>query len=91
MNKGELISTVAAEFPDTPKKRIKEFFEVTSDAIIQGLKDDGKVVFGSLGSFNVKQRKARKGRNPQTGETINIKAKTVVKYRVSKFLKEEVL
>ena len=53
-------------------------------------KKDGKVTLVGFGTFSKVRRKARKGRNPQTGETIKIKATNVVKFKVGKKLKEAI-
>jgi len=53
-------------------------------------KKDGKVTLVGFGTFSKVRRKARKGRNPQTGETIKIKATNVVKFKPGKALKEAV-
>jgi DNA-binding protein HU-beta len=53
-------------------------------------KKDGKVTLVGFGTFSKVRRKARKGRNPQTGEAIKIKAKNVVKFRAGKKLQESV-
>ena len=53
-------------------------------------KKDGKVTLVGFGTFQKTRRKARKGRNPQTGETIKIKARNVVKFKAGKALKEAV-
>jgi len=53
-------------------------------AIHELLEDSGKVPLGTLGTFHVKERKARVGRNPRTGEAIDIPAKTVITFKESK-------
>ncbi len=53
-------------------------------------KKDGKVTLVGFGTFSKVRRKARKGRNPQTGEAIKIKAKNVVKFKAGKKLQESV-
>lgn len=58
---------------------------------IQGiLKEEGKLTLAGLGTFHVAQREAREGRNPATGEPIQIKARKVVRFRPGKALKEAV-
>lgn len=61
------------------------------DEIFAGLKKSGEVKVTGLGIFVVKQRAARQGVNPKTGEKIKIAARKVVKFRASKTLKETVL
>ena len=53
-------------------------------------KKDGKVTLVGFGTFSKSRRKARKGRNPQTGETIKIKASNVVKFKAGKKLKDAI-
>jgi len=53
-------------------------------------KKDGKITLTGFGTFSKSRRKARKGRNPQTGEEIKIKATNVVKFKVGKKLKEAI-
>jgi DNA-binding protein HU-beta len=61
------------------------------DSITKALKKkDGKVTLVGFGTFSKSHRKARNGRNPQTGETIKIKAGNVVKFKAGKKLKEAV-
>jgi DNA-binding protein HU-beta len=61
------------------------------DSVTKALKKkDGKVTLVGFGTFSKVRRKARKGRNPQTGEPIKIKARNVVKFSVGKKLKDAV-
>lgn len=80
MNKAELIDAIAVEAGLTKvdsKKALEAFVTSTTDALSQG----DRVSLVGFGSFSVAKRAARKGRNPQTGEEINIKAKSVVKFK----------
>jgi len=61
------------------------------DGVTKALKKkDGKVTLVGFGTFSKSRRKARKGRNPQTGEAIKIKASTVVKFKAGKKLKDAI-
>ena len=61
------------------------------DGVTKALKkQDGKITLVGFGTFSKSHRKARKGRNPQTGETIKIKASNVVKFKAGKKLKDAV-
>ncbi len=61
------------------------------DGVTKALKEkDGKVTLIGFGTFSKSRRKVRKGRNPQTGETIKIKASNVVKFKAGKKLKDAV-
>lgn len=86
MNKGELIETVAKKTQLT-KKDATAAVDATLDAIKRGTKKGGVSIAG-FGSFTVSTRKARMGRNPQTGEAIKIKASKTVRFRPGKDYKK---
>lgn len=90
MNKGDLIEEVAKVV--STKKEAKAAVDCVFESITKALKKkkDGTAAFAGFGTFKVEKRKARKGRNPQTGETIKIKAKKVPKFVAGKALKEAV-
>ena len=91
MNKNDLIDYIAAENShDLTKAAAAEVLELLVKGIKKGLKDDGETKLVGFGTFKVGHRKATTGRNPRTGETIQIAAKNVVKFTVGKELKEEV-
>jgi DNA-binding protein HU-beta len=87
MNKGELITAVAKDM-----KTSKAQAEKAVNAVLGTIKRNTKrgVQLIGFGSFSVGQRKARKGRNPQTGATITIKASRVVKFRAGAEYKKSV-
>ena len=85
MNKAGLIDTVAAK--TATKKEAQEIVDTIWDTIKLSLKKQEDVAISGFGTFKVKQTKARMGRNPKTGETIQIPAKKKVAFRVSKELK----
>ena len=87
MTRTELIDALAAE-TNTERKDSKAFLEAFTAIIERVIKDGGEVPLKGLGKFKVQNRKARVGRNPLTGEPVNIPAKTVVKFTVAKALKE---
>jgi len=80
MNKAELVEAIAssAGLSKADAKRALDAFITTTTA---ALKKGNRVALVGFGSFSVTQRSARKGRNPQTGKEINIKAKKVVKFK----------
>jgi nucleoid DNA-binding protein len=88
MNKGDLISEVA-KIVDT-KKAAQEAVECVLSSITQSLKKGEDVTLTGFGSFKVVKRKARKGRNPYTGEEIKIKATKAPKFTAGKALKDAV-
>jgi DNA-binding protein HU-beta len=86
VNKADLIETVAKK-TDMTKKDATMAVDATLDAIKRGTKKGGVSIAG-FGSFSVSSRKARMGRNPQTGEQIKIKASKTVRFRPGKDYKE---
>ena len=85
MNKAQLVEAVAAK--TATKKEAQEIVETIWDAIKVSLKKKEDVAISGFGTFKVKQTKARMGRNPKTGEQIQIPAKRKVAFRASKELK----
>ena len=90
MTKSELLATLA-EQTGFKKKDVETMMEALRGTIYKTLKKEKAIKIDGLGVFQLKDRKARMGRNPATGEVIKIKAKRVVKFRVLKALKDEVL
>jgi DNA-binding protein HU-beta len=89
MNKGELIEAVAAA-ADLTKTDATKAVEAFVDAVTKALKKGDQVAIVGFGSFSVKSRAARQGRNPKTGETINIAASRVPGFKAGKALKDAV-
>ncbi|GET29876.1 HU family DNA-binding protein [Prolixibacter sp. SD074] len=89
MNKAQLIDAIAAEAGLTKadtKKALDAFVKTTTDA----LKKSDRVALIGFGSFATTERPARQGRNPQTGATINIPAKKIVKFKAGSELTDSV-
>lgn len=92
MTKTELVEALLKETTgEMSKKEMKEFLGALTAVVEKTLKKGGDVPLSGLGKFKVQNRKARMGRNPQTGEAIKIPAKKVVKFTVAKALKDQVL
>lgn len=90
MTKAELIEAMAKD-AGISKAAAGSALDSFTATITKALKKkDGKVTLVGFGTFSKTRRKARKGRNPQTGETIKIKASNVVKFKAGKKLKEAV-
>jgi len=90
MTKAELIDKMATE-AGISKAAAGSALNSFIDSVTQALKKkDGKVTLVGFGTFSKGRRKARNGRNPQTGEEIKIKAANVVKFKAGKKLKEAV-
>ena len=86
MNKGDLINKVAEVL--NSKKEAQAAVDTTIKAITGALANKDSVTLVGFGTFKVANRKARKGRNPQTGKEINIPARNVPKFVPGKALKE---
>jgi DNA-binding protein HU-beta len=87
MTKTQLVRHLA-EKTETPNKTAAAFLEHLADMAVKETKKNGVFVIPGLGRLVKAHRKARMGKNPQTGEPIQIRAKTVVKFRVAKAAKE---
>ncbi len=79
-----------AEKLELGNKQITGFFDLLSETAVKETKKNGEFTIPGIGKLVKAERKARLGRNPQTGETIKIKAKTVVKFRVAKVAKDTI-
>jgi DNA-binding protein HU-beta len=80
MNKAELIDAMASKTGLT-KADSKKALDALVEATSQALKKGDRLSLVGFGSFSIAQRKARAGRNPQTGKAITIKAKKVVRFK----------
>jgi DNA-binding protein HU-beta len=89
MNRAELIDMIADK-AELTKAAAERALGALLDSITTSLKKDEPVVLVNFGTFVVRQRAARKGRNPQTGQEIKIKAAKVVGFKAGKALKEAV-
>ncbi|MFD0711149.1 HU family DNA-binding protein [Paenibacillus sp. GCM10027626] len=89
MNKTELIAKVA-ELTDLSKKDASKAVDAVFDAISEALQSGDKVQLVGFGNFEVKSREARKGRNPQTGQEIDIPASKIPSFKAGKALKDQV-
>ena len=90
MGKSELFAHFADRF-DLKRTQAREFFEELQQLSEAELKRSGEFVLPGMVKLVVQNRQARMGRNPATGEAIQIPAKTVVKARIAKQLKDSVL
>ncbi|MGV3488449.1 MAG: HU family DNA-binding protein [Tuberibacillus sp.] len=89
MNKNQVIDNIAGKTGLT-KKDVETVVNGLIDEITDALKGNEKVQFVGFGTFETRERASRTGRNPQTGETINIPASTVPAFRPGNKLKEAV-
>lgn len=89
MNKGEIID-VLAEKAGTTKADAGKLLDAFTATVIETLGKGDDIALVGFGTFSVAERAARDGRNPQTGETIKIKASKVAKFKAGKALSEAV-
>ncbi len=86
MNKAELVDMIQGDFES--KAKAERAVNAVIDAVKHGIKKEQKVQIIGFGTFTLKQRKARTGRNPQTGDSIKIKASKTVSFKPGKALKD---
>lgn len=89
MSKTELVTYIAEEAGLT-KADASRALEAMMNGVVKGLKDSGKVVLTGFATFATKERAAREGRNPRTGETLKIAACTTVSIKAGSKLKDAV-
>lgn len=89
MNKSELIDAIAAS-ADIPKAAAGRALDAMVESVTAALKAGDQVALVGFGTFQVKARAARTGRNPQTGATIEIEAANVPSFKAGKALKDAV-
>ncbi len=85
MNKSDIIYKMTLD-AKISKKQAQEALDSFINTTMDCLKKDDKVIIAGFGTFSIQAKKARIGRNPKTGETVNIPAKKVVKFKVGKEL-----
>jgi DNA-binding protein HU-beta len=90
MNKNELITQIA-DSSDISKEAAGRALEAFIAAVTDTMKKGEKLALTGFGTFSVSERAAREGRNPQTGNAMNIPAKKVVKFKVGKMLADIVM
>ena len=86
--KGEVVDRVA-ELTGYPKTQVAMTYDLLFELMSEALAGGDKITVPNFGTFLVSERPARAGRNPATGETINIAASKSVRFKVSKNLKEQ--
>lgn len=89
VNKSELIDVIASA-ADLPKASAGRALDAMVDGVTDAMRKGDQVALVGFGTFSVKHRAARTGRNPQTGESIEIKASNVPSFKPGKALKDAV-
>ena len=87
MNKTELVAAIA-EQAEISKKDAEKALKAFTDVVAEELKKGEKIQLVGFGTFEVSERAAREGRNPQTGETMTIAASKAPKFKAGKALKD---
>ena len=90
MTKSQIMAALAEE-AGMSKTEMVDFWEKFLNLVYSETKNNEEFTLPGLGKFVKKDRKARKGRNPMTGEEIDIPAKTVLKFRIAKPAKDSIL
>ena len=90
MTQSEVINHFAEKF-EMKRTQAKEFFDELANLASSEVKNNGEFVLPGFGKLVRSERKAREGRNPATGDTIQIPAKTTLKFRVGKGMKDSVV
>lgn len=88
-NKKEIVKTISVEIGLTQLKT-KEIVQKTFDAIVEALVKDGRIELRNFGVFEVKDRAARKARNPRTGDRVEVPEKKVVTFKPGKEMEERI-
>ena len=87
MIKSELIAALAIENPHLTQKDIERVVGVILEEMIEALEEGGRVELRGFGAFSVRSRPARAGRNPRTGESVKVRAKSVPFFKAGKELR----
>jgi integration host factor subunit beta len=90
MNRTELITSISSKFPQLTAKNVELSVNVIFDAIVNTLAQNGRIEMRGFGSFCLKFRPPRNGRNPKSGEYVLVPAKYVPFFRAGKELRERV-
>ncbi|MEM7243305.1 MAG: integration host factor subunit beta [Pseudomonadota bacterium] len=88
MIRSELIEKVTAENPHLYQRDVELIVDTIFDEIIEALANGNRVELRGFGSFSVKHRDARIGRNPRTGESVTVEAKSVPFFKTGKLLRD---
>ena len=88
MIRSELVQALASENPDLRQEEIEEVVAIFFDEIKTRLAEGGRVELRGFGAFSTREREARKGRNPRTGEEVEVPAKRVPFFKAGKEMRE---
>ncbi|MEM1134087.1 integration host factor subunit beta [Alterisphingorhabdus coralli] len=88
MIRSELLQKLADENPELKPDEIEKIVDIFFNQIIQQLAEDGRVELRGFGAFSTRKREPRKGRNPRTGEAVDVPAKRVPYFKPGKEMRE---
>ena len=88
MIKSELVQKIAEENPHLFQRDVERIVATVFDEIIEAMANGNRVELRGIGAFSVKQREARLGRNPRTGETVEVEEKHVPFFKTGKLLRD---
>lgn len=88
MIKSELIQKIAQANPHLYHRDVERIINTILDEVVKALSDGDRVELRGFGAFSVKEREARQGRNPRTGDTVAVRAKRVPFFKTGKELRE---
>ncbi|BAI80884.1 integration host factor, beta subunit [Deferribacter desulfuricans SSM1] len=91
MTKSQLIEIITEKYPKLTKKQIEFIVNGVFNTIKEALKNGEPVEIRGFGSFKIRQKEAKVGRNPKTGETVQIPAKKVPYFKPGKEIKEQLI
>jgi integration host factor subunit beta len=86
--RSELVQKLCDDYPDLTLKEVERVVATFYDSIIDQLQNGGRVELRGFGAFSTRARDARKGRNPRTGEAVDVDAKRVPYFKPGKELRE---
>ena len=89
MIRSELIKKLEDENPELKAQEVEKIVDLFFNQIVQRLADGGRVELRGFGAFSTRQRDPRKGRNPRTGETVEVPAKRVPYFKPGKEIREK--
>jgi integration host factor subunit beta len=88
MIRSELVQNLCSEFPDLTQREVETAVGAFFDSITEQLSSGGRVELRGFGAFSARQRDARVGRNPRTGESVDVDAKRVPYFKPGKEMRE---
>jgi integration host factor subunit beta len=88
MIRSELVQKLCSDFPDLTQSEVENVVTALFDSITEQLADGGRVELRGFGAFSTRQRDARMGRNPRTGESVSIDAKRVPYFKPGKEMRD---